>query len=79
MLFSIWSFSGYKKIECKNCNTVLKISNISRLIIAMLVPLPLLIQTYLFELKINVLVLYIIYLLLIISVSPLIVRYKLIE
>ncbi|MFR1822446.1 MAG: TIGR04104 family putative zinc finger protein [Clostridium saudiense] len=79
LLFSIWSFCGYKRIECKNCNVALKINNVSRLIIAVLIPLPLLVQTYLFKLGINILVFYLLYLSLIIVLSPLIVRYKLIE
>ena len=79
LLLSIWPFSGYKKIECKNCNFALKINNVSRLIIAVLIPLPLLVQTYLFKLGINILVFYLLYLSFIIVLSPLIVRYKLIE
>ncbi|WP_347372371.1 TIGR04104 family putative zinc finger protein [Clostridium saudiense] len=79
LLFSIWSFCGYKRIECKNCNVALKINNVSRLIIAVLIPLPLLVQTYLFKLGINILVFYLLYLSFIIVLSPLIVRYKLIE
>ena len=79
LLFYIWPFSGYKKIECKNCNFALKINNVSRLIIAVLIPLPLLVQTYLFKLGINILVFYLLYLSFIIVLSPLIVRYKLIE
>ena len=79
LLFSIWSFCGYKRIECKNCNFALKINNVSRLIIAVLIPLPLLVQTYLFKLGINILVFYLLYLSFIIVLSPLIVRYKLIE
>lgn len=79
LLFSIWPFCGYKRIECKNCNVALKINNVSRLIIAVLIPLPLLVQTYLFKLGINILVFYLLYLSFIIVLSPLIVRYKLIE
>ncbi|WP_288219043.1 TIGR04104 family putative zinc finger protein [uncultured Clostridium sp.] len=79
LLFSIWSFCGYKRIECKNCNVALKINNVSRLIIAVLIPLPLLVQTYLLKLGINILVFYLLYLSFIIVLSPLIVRYKLIE
>ena len=79
LLFSIWSFCGYKRIECKNCNVALKLNNVSRLIIAVLIPLPLLVQTYLFKLGINILVFYLLYLSFIIVLSPLIVRYKLIE
>ena len=79
LLFSIWSFCGYKRIECKNCNVTLKINSVSRLIIAALIPIPLLVQTYLFKLGINILVFYLLYLSFIIVLSPLIVRYKLIE
>lgn len=79
LLFFIWSFPGYKDIECKNCNTKLKITNISRLIIAILISLPLLFKIYLFKFGINVIVFYLIYLLVVIGLSPLIVRYKLIE
>ena len=57
----------------------MKINNVSRLIIAVLIPLPLLVQTYLFKLGINILVFYLLYLSFIIVLSPLIVRYKLIE
>ena len=56
LLFFIWSFPGYKDIECKNCNTKLKITNLSRLIIAILISLPLLFKIYLFKFGINVIV-----------------------
>ncbi len=79
LLFSRWSFSDYKKIECKNCNVALKINSVSRLIIIALIPLLLLVQAYLLKLGINILVVYLLYLSFIIVLSPLIVRYKLIE
>ena len=78
-LFSIWSFSGYKELKCKKCNTSLKITNLSRLIIGFLIALPLLIQTYIIQSVINIIVFYLIHLLCVILLSPLIVRYKLID
>lgn len=79
LLSSIWSFSGYKKMKCSNCNATYNISILSRLIIATLMPLPLLFTTYLFKFGFNSIVFYLIYMVVVIGSSPLIVRYKLIE
>ncbi|EOR20445.1 hypothetical protein A500_16985 [Clostridium sartagoforme AAU1] len=78
LLFSIWSFSRDWQIKCKNCNATLKTNNISRIIISILITLPILFQKYLFNFGYNAIVLYLIYLLFVIVLSPLIVRYKLI-
>lgn len=86
LLRSIWSLSGYKKIKCTNCNTEFKVSNISRLIMASLTSLPILLtsllillQRYIFNLGFNIVICYSLYVALIILLSPFIVRYKLME
>lgn len=78
LLFSTWYFPGNWKIKCRNCNATLKTNNISRIIISILITLPILFQKYLFNFGYNAIVLYLIYLLFVIVLSPLIVRYKLI-
>ena len=75
LIFTIWKINGYVEIQCKNCYTTLKVNRLSRLIIAILMSLPILLQKYIFKFDINVIVFYLIYILILIVISPLIVSY----
>lgn len=71
---SIWS--GYNSIECDNCKSRHNINFISRLLITLSIPLPLLFQKYLFRLfNSDSILVYLIWILLILFVSPYIARY----
>lgn len=67
---------GYKPIECDNCKTKHYIRFSNRIIIAVLIPLPLLFQKILFSLfnSYSILI-YLIWVLLVICLSPFFTRY----
>ena len=74
ILKSIWS--GYKPIECVNCKTKHYPRLISRVIIAVCIPIPLLFQNFLYNsVKLNLLLVYFIWVFIVVLVSPLLVRY----
>ena len=71
---SIWS--GYKSIECDNCKSRHHINFVSRLLIALSIPLPLIFQRYLYSLFNSYsLLVYLIWVLLVLLISPYITRY----
>lgn len=73
------SFSGYKEIKYKHCNALLRITNLSKLIMVLLIALPLFFQNYWFDLGIYMIVFYLIYLTVIHTLFPFIVKYELVE
>ena len=71
---SIWS--GYKSIECDNCKSRHHINFVSRLLIALSIPLPLIFQRYLYSIFNSYsLLVYLIWVLFVLLISPYITRY----
>lgn len=69
---AIWNLNGLSTLKCKECNSLYKITPLSRWIIAILIALP----AGLTYLKPNFLIEYILYLTVLIILSPFIVRFN---
>lgn len=67
LLRAIWSISGYKELECSCCKTKYKINQISRILIALLIALPIFMNNLNF---------FICYLILMILASPYLIKFK---
>ena len=74
------TFGGYKNIKCKSCNSKFKVNQFLRWFTVALVLLPIYFREYLVTLgKANAQLVFVLYEVTIILITPLIVRYKLIE
>ncbi len=73
---AIWSFKGYQDIKCEVCNQVCKITNISRLVIAIIDVLPILTFNFFINHLGNwSIIIYLVYIAFIILISPFIVKF----
>lgn len=71
-LLAIWKGTGYSEITCRKCKEKYKISKLSRLIISMLIPFPILF----INLIQNKLIFYIAYMMIIIFISPFFAKFN---
>lgn len=77
VLFSVWKFKGYETFQCNSCKTNYKITVLSRIIIVFLIgAVPLVFNRYFFKILDNSFNGYIFYLMALIHISPLVVRFK---
>lgn len=75
LLFSVWNFKGYELIECESCKASYKITTSSKYIIGFLIGGPLVFSRFFFKIPGNSYI-YIVYLIVLILISPLILRFR---
>lgn len=75
VLFSIWDFKGYESIECDSCKVSYKITTSSKYIIGFLIGSPLMFSRFFFKIPGNSYI-YMVYLIVLILISPLILGFK---
>ncbi|EJT5937027.1 hypothetical protein N2W52_001788 [Clostridium perfringens] len=73
LMVALWGFAGCGYIKCKNCNTQYKVTKNSKASIALLALFPYFIEGYIFSFDIFY---YIIYLIIIVPLSPFMIRLK---
>lgn len=76
IITSIWSFSGYNNLICKNCNSKYVIAKSSKLLISIEIMLPILFVNIIQN---HIIIYFCVYILFLIFISPFWVRFKLID
>jgi len=78
ILIIFWKSSKYKNVVCENCGCVYKISYFTRILLSILIVLPIFFSNFLASLGINTFLFYFLYIIALIIISPIFLKFKLI-
>lgn len=78
ILIILWKSSKYKDIICKDCGCVYRISYFTRILLDILIVLPVFFSNFLASWDINIFLVYFPYIIALIIISPIFVKFKLI-
>ncbi len=78
ILIILWISPRYKEVICENCGCVYKISYFTRIVLAILIVLPIFFSNFLASWGINIFLVYFPYIIALIIISPIFLKFKLI-
>lgn len=79
ILIILWKSSRYKDVICEKCGCVYKISYFTRILLSILIALPIFFFNFLESWGINIFLAYFLYIIILIVVSPIFAKFKLIS